>query len=184
MPTRSGTLLSRSLLGVLAAVAVLFASMPFWQAQLYGTGGFAGIPSYWTQAANWLDSHQGHQTALLVPGSTFAQYTWGSPEDEPLSMLASTSVTVRSIIPLGSGGNTEMLAAVESALATGTAQPGLAEYLSRSGNRLCGRAERPEPRRDKGAVPCEGPPGSQSEPRSRRGRILRPVPAGVTGCAG
>ena len=123
----------RSLIGSLAVVAVVFAAIPFWQLQLYPSGGFAAIPSYWSQAANWLDSHQGHQTALLVPGANFAEYTWGSPQDEPLSVLASTSVTVRSIIPLGSDGNTDMLSAVEDALATGTPQPGLAEYLSRSG---------------------------------------------------
>ena len=123
----------RPLIGTVAVVAVVFAAIPFWQLQLYPSGGFAAIPSYWTQAANWLDSHQGHQTALLVPGANFADYTWGSPQDEPLSVLASTSVTVRSIIPLGSDGNTDMLSAVEDALATGTSQPGLAEYLSRSG---------------------------------------------------
>ncbi len=124
---------SRPLVGAVAIVAVVFAAMPFWQGQLYPTGGFSSIPSYWTQAANWLDSHQGRQTSLLVPGSQFAVYTWGSPEDEPLSVLTSTSVTARSIIPLGSDGNTNMLSAVEYALASGTAQPGLAQYLSRSG---------------------------------------------------
>ena len=123
----------RSMIGSLAVVAVIFAALPFWQLQLYPPGGFAAIPSYWSQTANWLDSHQGHQTALLVPGANFAEYTWGSPLDEPLSVLASTSVTVRSIVPFGSDGNTDMLGAVEDALATGTSQPGLAEYLSRSG---------------------------------------------------
>jgi arabinofuranan 3-O-arabinosyltransferase len=123
----------RSMMGTVAVVAVVFAAIPFWQAQVYPSGGFSAIPSYWTHAANWLDGHQGHQTALLVPGANFADYTWGAPQDEPLSVLASTSVTVRSIIPFGSDGNTDMLSAVEDALATGTSQPGLAEYLSRSG---------------------------------------------------
>ncbi len=123
----------RSIIGSLAVVAVVFAALPIWQLQLYPSGGFAAIPPYWSQTANWLDSHQGHQTALLVPGANFAEYTWGSPQDEPLSVLASTSVTVRSIIPLGSDGNTDMLSAVENALATGNSQPGLAQYLSRSG---------------------------------------------------
>ena len=123
----------RSMIGSLAIVAVILAALPFWQLQLYPSGGFAAIPSYWSQAAHWLDGHQGHQTALLVPGANFAEYTWGSPLDEPLSVLASTSVTVRSIVPFGSDGNTDMLGAVEDALATGSSQPGLAEYLSRSG---------------------------------------------------
>ena len=130
---RSKRSVSRPLIGAVAIVAVVFAAMPFWQRQLYPTGGFSAIPYYWTQTANWLDSHQGNQTSLLVPGSLFAEYTWGNPGDEPLSVLASTSVTVRSIIPLGSDGNTVMLSTVENALASGTTQPGLAQYLSRSG---------------------------------------------------
>ncbi len=130
---RSRRSLSGPIIGGVAVVAVVLAAMPFWQQQLYPSGGFAAIPQYWSQTANWLDSHQGHQTALIVPGANFAEYTWGKPEDEPLSVLTSTSVTVRSIIPLGSDGNTVMLSAVEHALATGTAQPGMAQYLSRSG---------------------------------------------------
>jgi arabinofuranan 3-O-arabinosyltransferase len=123
----------RLLTGSLAVVAVVLAAVPFWQQQLYPPGGFVAIPHYWTQAANWLDSHQGNQTSLLVPGADFADYTWGKPQDEPLAVLASTSVTARSIIPLGSDGNTDMLGAVEDALSTGSPQPGLAQYLSRSG---------------------------------------------------
>jgi arabinofuranan 3-O-arabinosyltransferase len=123
----------RLLIGSVAVLAVVFAAVPFWQQHLYPSGGFASIPNYWVQTAHWLDSHQGNQTALLVPGANFADYTWGKPQDEPLSVLASTSVTTRSIIPLGSDGNTEMLSAVEYALSTGTSEPGLAQYLSRSG---------------------------------------------------
>jgi arabinofuranan 3-O-arabinosyltransferase len=128
-----GGSLSRLLIGSLAVVAVVFAAIPFGQQQLYPPGGFAAIPHYWTQAATWLDSHQGNQTTLIVPGANFADYTWGNPQDEPLSVLTSTSVTARSINPVGSAGNTDMLSTVESALDTGTTQPGLAQYLSRSG---------------------------------------------------
>ena len=52
--------------------------------------------------------------------------------DEPLAVLTSTSITARSVVPLVHG-NTVMLSTVEAAIATGTAQPGLAEYLARSG---------------------------------------------------
>jgi arabinofuranan 3-O-arabinosyltransferase len=123
----------RWFIGPVAVLVVVLAAMPFWQRQLYPTGGFASIPSYWTQSAAWLDAHQGHQTSLLVPGATSAEYTWGRPLDEPLRVLTATSVTARSIIPLGSNGNTQMLSTVENVLATGTSPPGLAEYLARSG---------------------------------------------------
>lgn len=124
---------SRVMIGVVAVVAILLAAMPFWRQQLYPTGGFSAIPGYWSQTAKWLDTHQGDQTTLLVPGAPTAWYTWGKPADEPLSTLTPTSVTARSLIPLGSNGNTVMLSAVESALRTGTSAPGLAKYLARNG---------------------------------------------------
>jgi arabinofuranan 3-O-arabinosyltransferase len=123
----------RMLVGLLAVVAVAVAAVPFWQGDIYPPGGFAAIPHYWTQASDWLDAHQGNQTTLLVPGAAFADYTWGNPLDEPLSALTSTSVTSDSIVPPGSNGNTVMLSTVDDAISTGTAQPGLAQYLSRSG---------------------------------------------------
>ena len=123
----------RILVGLLAVAAVVLAAVPFWQEDLYPPGGFTAIPHYWTQASDWLDAHQGNQTTLLVPGATFGDYTWGNPQDEPLSVLSSTSVASRSVVPLGSNGNTVMLSTVEDAISSGTAQPGLAEYLSRSG---------------------------------------------------
>jgi len=124
---------ARPLLGAVAVVAVVLAAMPFWKQQLYPSGGFTSIPTYWQQTAKWLDAHEGHQTALLVPGAPFAQYTWGSPTDEPLQVLTSKSVNARSLVPLGSTGQTVMLTAVDTALRQGNPSPGLAEYLSRSG---------------------------------------------------
>ncbi len=173
----------RSLIGSVAVVAVVFAAIPFWQLQIYPAGGFAAIPSYWTQAANWLDSHQGHQTALLVPGANFAEYTWGSPQDEPLSVLASTSITVRSIIPLGSDGNTDMLSAVEDALATGSPQPGLAEYLSRSGIDFVVERNDLELKSDRSYSSRAGSPGTQRDSRARSSCRLRSVPAPLSGRA-
>ncbi len=123
----------RMLIGLLAVVVVFLAAMPFWQLDLYPSGGFAAIPHYWNQAGDWIEAHQGNQTTLLVPGAGFGDYTWGKPQDEPLSVLTSKSVTSRAVVPPGSNGNTVMLSAVEDAISTGTAQPGFAEYLSRSG---------------------------------------------------
>ena len=124
---------SRYWIGIVAVLAVFLAAIPFWKAQLYPAGGFSAIPSYWTQTANWLDAHQGQEASLLVPGTPSAEYTWGKPLNEPLQVLGDTSFTARSLIPLGSDGNTVMLTAINSAFINGTSPPGLAEYLSRSG---------------------------------------------------
>lgn len=117
----------------LVAVAVFVAAAPFWQGKLYPSGGFSSIPPYWQQVGDFLNKHQGHENALLVPGSNFAFYTWGDPVDEPLQSVASTSQEWRNIIPIGSNGYIQMLDAVEQALDSGNSPAGLAQYLSREG---------------------------------------------------
>jgi arabinofuranan 3-O-arabinosyltransferase len=139
--TRGGTTSTASrhapvslmVLRVVALTAVVVAAAPFWQQNLYRPGGFTAIPRYWTQVGNWLNSHQGHENTMLVPGSSNATYTWGLTGSEPLEFLSDTSVLVRNLIPLSSQGSIQMLDAVETALDNGTSAPGLAEYLSRGG---------------------------------------------------
>jgi arabinofuranan 3-O-arabinosyltransferase len=118
---------------LVTAAALLGASAPFWQAKLYPPGGFSAIPSYWNAAARWLDGHQDHGTALLVPGAAFAKYTWGNPLDEPFYVDMSTNWSVRSIVPLGSNGNDLVLDTVEASLDQGVVVPGMAAYLARNG---------------------------------------------------
>jgi arabinofuranan 3-O-arabinosyltransferase len=120
-------------LGIVTVAALVAASAPFWQAKLYPSGGFSAIPSYWSATAKWLDHHQDHGTALLVPGSTFAKYTWGRPIDEPLAVLMSSQFSVRSIAPFGSDGNDGVMDAVDASLNSGVAEPGMAAYLARAG---------------------------------------------------
>ena len=123
----------RFMITMVAAAAVFVAAAPFWLGQLYPSGGFSSIPSYWQQVGDFLNAHQGNENALVVPGSNFAYDTWGNPVDEPLQAVASTSLEWRNIIPLGSNGYNQMLDAVEQALDNGTSPAGLAQYLSREG---------------------------------------------------
>ena len=118
---------------LVAVAAVVIAAAPYWKDEAYPAGGFAAIPHYWSEAGSWLDAHQGHDNALLVPGSSFATYTWGDPEDEPLQAVSDTSVEWRNVIPIASNGYIQMLDAVEQVLDDGTPTPGLAQYLSREG---------------------------------------------------
>jgi arabinofuranan 3-O-arabinosyltransferase len=120
-------------LQVVVVAALIAASAPFWQQNLYNNGGFSATPAYWTQTGKWLDNHQGHENAMLVPGSAFASYTWGNPGDEPLQFLSNTSVEWRNLIPLGSQGYIQMLDTVENYLDNGVPTPGMSEYLARGG---------------------------------------------------
>ncbi|MGO9185351.1 alpha-(1-_3)-arabinofuranosyltransferase domain-containing protein [Mycobacterium sp.] len=130
----------RGLVSILAVVAIAIALAPFLGAKIYQASGFttipsgfSSIPSYWTQAGEFLNAHQGHENALVVPASSFANYTWGNPEDEPLQVVANTSLEWRNLIPQGSNGYTQMLDVVEQALDSGTSPPGFAQYLAREG---------------------------------------------------
>jgi arabinofuranan 3-O-arabinosyltransferase len=118
---------------LVAVAAVVLAAAPYWRDEVYPSGGFAAIPHYWYEAGSWLDAHQGRDNALLVPGSSFATYTWGDPEDEPLEVVSDTSVEWRNVIPIASDGYIQMLDTVEQVLDNGTATPGLAQFLSREG---------------------------------------------------
>ena len=115
--------------------AIVLAATPFWRLHLYGTGGFQAIPNYWNDAGTWLDAHQGHQNALLVPGANSGQYTWGDPVDEPLEVVSHIPILWSDVIPLGSNGSTQTLNAVEQAFDSGTSPPGFAQFLAREGIR-------------------------------------------------
>lgn len=96
------------------------------------------VPGYWSATARWLeeqDAAEGDATALLVPGSGFARYQWGSPDDEPLQWLADSRWAVRNVVPLVPAGQIRMLDGIERRLAEGRGSPGLADALARAGVR-------------------------------------------------
>ena len=122
----------RAILG-LALVAVAGASAPALLGRMTPTGGFTEVPGYWQETARWLDREGG--LALLLPGSSFASYQWGTPRDEPLQFLGDSPWAVRNAIPLAPAGNIRMLDAIEDRMAQGKPSPGLAAYLVRAGVR-------------------------------------------------
>lgn len=93
------------------------------------------VPAYWQQTADWLGEQPGEQAALLVPGSAFADYLWGSPKDEPMQALASSRWAVRNAIPLTPPGNIRMLDAIEAEIGQGRGSQALVDYLARAGIR-------------------------------------------------
>ena len=121
---------------VTAVVLVVVAAAPAWLLTLRPGPGWDTIPGYWHDATAWLAEQDATARTLMVPGSGFAEYTWGRPIDEPLQPLAQAPWSVRSQIPLGSEGNTRLMDAIEDALADGRGAPGLADFLARSGHRF------------------------------------------------
>jgi arabinofuranan 3-O-arabinosyltransferase len=96
---------------------------------------FVEVPGYWRQATDWVESRADGGRTLLVPGSSFADYYWGSAGDEPAQALLNSPWAVRSAIPLAPAETIRLLDSVEARLRTGHGSAGLAEVLARSGVR-------------------------------------------------
>ena len=115
----------RAVLGT-AALAVLGTSLPALTGHLTPAGGLVAVPDYWKQTAGWLAARSDQGQALLVPGSSFGDYAWGSPHDEPMQSIARSRWSIRNAVPLVPAGNVRMLDAIESRLAQGRGSSGLA----------------------------------------------------------
>lgn len=121
------------LLVVAVAGVLLVAISPALRGRLPREGSFTEIPEYWQQAARWLEDHDDGSRTLILPASTFAEYTWGRTFDEPLQAISDTPWAVRNIVPLGSDTSTRLLDEIEDRLEDGSGSPALASVLARSG---------------------------------------------------
>ncbi|WP_078866591.1 alpha-(1-_3)-arabinofuranosyltransferase domain-containing protein [Streptomyces sp. NRRL S-1448] len=125
---------ARHRLPLLTALLVLPAlALPFLTGTVLQPGAFTKLPAYWAQTARWLKAHSPQSRALVVPATAHGIYTWGSPIDEPLDVLARSPWTQRDFVPFGTPGARRALDAVEQALLTGAEVPGLRDYLHRAG---------------------------------------------------
>ncbi|MDI6102607.1 alpha-(1-_3)-arabinofuranosyltransferase family protein [Actinoplanes sp. NEAU-A12] len=117
----------------LVAALLIVAAAPAGMTLLRPGPGWAEMPSYWRDATGWLADQDAQARTLVVPGSGFAQHTWGRTVDEPMQPLAGAPWSTRNQIPLGSEGNIRVMDTVEAVLEQGRGSPALAEFLARSG---------------------------------------------------
>ncbi|MFE4716121.1 alpha-(1-_3)-arabinofuranosyltransferase, partial [Streptomyces sp. NPDC056728] len=119
---------------LLAAVLILPGlAWPYLNGSILQPGSFRSLPAYWDTTAHWLKKYSPDSRALVVPATAHGIYTWGSPIDQPLDVLAESRWAQRDYVPFGTPGNRRALDAVEQALTTGGEVPGLQDYLSRAG---------------------------------------------------
>ncbi|MHB1923821.1 MAG: alpha-(1-_3)-arabinofuranosyltransferase domain-containing protein [Acidimicrobiales bacterium] len=130
----------RPRLGVLAGVAgvglVLAGMPPLWDGGLVAANLArpSGIPSYWTQAASYLDA-QGNATRVLgLPGEDFAAYRWGVTEDPIPPGLMTRPYVARQVVPQGEPGSVDLMAALDGSIQNGVFDPnglaGVARLIS------------------------------------------------------
>ncbi|AZM53065.1 DUF3367 domain-containing protein [Streptomyces sp. WAC 01529] len=106
---------------------------PYLNGSILQPGSFQKLPTYWQTTADWLEKYSPDSRALVVPATAHGIYTWGSPIDQPLDVLAESRWAQRDYVPFGTPGNRRAMDAVEQALMTGGEVPGLTDYLSRAG---------------------------------------------------
>ncbi|MEU2787367.1 alpha-(1-_3)-arabinofuranosyltransferase family protein [Streptomyces sp. NPDC007100] len=108
-------------------------ALPFLNGTVLQPGAFKKLPSAWERTAGWLKKNTPDNRALVVPATAHGVYTWGSPIDEPLDVLARSRWAQRDFVPFGTPGVRRALDAVEQALLSGTEVPGLRDFLGRAG---------------------------------------------------
>lgn len=120
----------------LAVVAVVGATQPAWTGRLAPGESFTEVPEYWREATAWVAQEDPQAQSLLLPGSEFGAYVWGTTQDEPMQPLATAPWAVRNAIPLAPVGNIRALDALEERLDRGLGSAGLGDYLRRLGVRF------------------------------------------------
>ncbi len=128
--------LPRPVLGGAVALLVVATAAPGVTASLPRPGGYTAIPEHWHEAAGWLEDRATAGSVLVVPASSFADFTWGSTKDEPLqALLDRRAFAVRDAVPLGSAGSTRMLDEIERRLGAGMGSAQLRRTLNEAGVR-------------------------------------------------
>ncbi|MFP1629468.1 alpha-(1-_3)-arabinofuranosyltransferase family protein [Streptomyces sp. 5K101] len=125
---------ARRLAPVAAAALVLPGlGWPYVNGSILQPGSFRQLPAYWERTADWLAENSAEDRALVVPATAHGLYTWGSPIDQPLDVLARSPWAQRDYVPFGTPGNRRAMDAVEQALTSGGEVPGLSAFLGRAG---------------------------------------------------
>ncbi|MDQ8701199.1 alpha-(1-_3)-arabinofuranosyltransferase family protein [Streptomyces sp. LHD-70] len=118
---------------IAAALVLPGLVLPYVNGSILQPGAFKELPGHWASTASWLKKHAPDSRALVVPATAHGIYTWGSPIDQPLDVLAESRWAQRDYVPFGAPGNRRAMDAVEQALQTGGEVPGLQDYLGRAG---------------------------------------------------
>ncbi|MBQ1122791.1 alpha-(1-_3)-arabinofuranosyltransferase family protein [Streptomyces sp. B15] len=107
--------------------------LPYVNGDILQPGAFDKLPKHWQQTADWLKKRSPHTRAYVTPATAHGIYSWGSPIDQPLDVLAESPWAQRDYVPFGTPGNRRATDAVEQALLSGGEVPGLADFLARAG---------------------------------------------------
>ncbi len=89
------------------------------------------IPSYWTQAIDYLDQGSHATRVLELPGADFASYRWGNTVDPITPGLMDRPYVARELIPWGGPAAQNLLDAVDRRIQEGVFEPSGFSALAR-----------------------------------------------------
>ena len=120
--TRAGR--RRQLAGMVAVAVVMGASVSFWRGDAHHPDQqLAAVPSYWRDAARFVDAHPAPGRAWIIPGSQATTYRWGSPGDDIFDALLHRDHVVRTWLPTGGAQVSNLLAELDDRIQTGRLAP-------------------------------------------------------------
>lgn len=90
----------RTSVTAVVALIVISSTAPAWTGRLLPQGAYSAVPSYWTQAADFLNANARGTRTLIYPPQSFARQDWGWTRDEPAQPLLDVPWAVRDAIPL------------------------------------------------------------------------------------
>jgi arabinofuranan 3-O-arabinosyltransferase len=125
----------RVLVGAVAVVVVVVASLPAWTGDLYDASRTSGpVPDYWQDAARTINQLPGRGRLLVLPASTRTVYDWGWVGDDILDSLITRPHAVDTAVPLSGPEAADVLADVSQAAGDARHRPGaVAAVLRRLG---------------------------------------------------
>ncbi|MTD92282.1 alpha-(1-_3)-arabinofuranosyltransferase domain-containing protein [Corynebacterium hiratae] len=88
----------REAAGLLVCLVVMGATAPAWAGRLLPKGAYEEVPSYWQEAASFMNSLD--TRVLIYPPASFARQDWGWTRDEPAQPLLDVPWAVRDAVPL------------------------------------------------------------------------------------
>lgn len=127
--------LAPALVPAFACLGILSLGAPAVVGNLARPEAFVALPSYWEQAAEWLDEQPDEGAVLVLPAAGFADFEWGSTKDNPLQSLTKRAFVHRDAVPLGSAGATRFLDGIASELGSGQGGPHVVDVLATAGIR-------------------------------------------------
>ena len=123
---------SRAAVGVVVALLLVASATPLWHLDMRRPG-WTEIPQPWREAVSYLHEKAKGRRVLVLPGSGYADQSWGTTIDEPIQALGGVNWVSRTQVPLAPAETIRWLDAVEDRVGAGSGSQQLADVLARAG---------------------------------------------------